>query len=601
MVGRSRRRWACEASCGRDFCVSYALQALSRGEIEARTIAVAGDVVVGRADACDLSLPDRRLSRRHARFFLEGGALFVEDLGSPNGTFVNGERIARAELAMGDTVLVGKTTIRVVPWVQSVPGGATEDETLPPALPPPKAPRQTVEVVRPAGVTLPDLESMVADDYFSALGIGADTLTGAHAERFEDLVRRTRNFAILHEVTKAIQRESDVHGMLARVLDLLLKVSKADRGYVALIDEDGAAQIEVIRLRGRASSAPRGALISQTVLDLVLRDRSAVICSNRATDARFQSSPSLMLNETRSLLAVPIILGQRLLGLLELDSSHLSGSFEEDDLDLVSIVCSPLGVALENLRLAERRERTIRELKTARDELVQTQERLIRSEQLAAIGRFATGIAHEVKNHLGPFMLADMIARRFPDDHQIKEATEMMLEAQEHILDLVNGIRDFVSGNAASHDATPQDLATVVEGVIRFIRCDAAVRRTKIALDVRERPIVRLDPRTFRQVLINLLRNASDALPPVNGVIRISVFREGTAAIVEVADNGSGISREITDRVFEPFFTTKGSGGLGLGLDISRKIVRAHGGDLSFTSSPGEGTSFRIAIPTSSS
>jgi signal transduction histidine kinase len=393
--------------------------------------------------------------------------------------------------------------------------------------------------------------------------------------RDEDaIVRHTKSFAILHEVSQRIQREHDPKEMLANVLDLILEVTRATRGYVALL-EDGQLRIEVTRTRGPRAQTQAQA-ISQTVAEHVMERRSCVICTDAAADARFQDAESIFLSDIRSLMAVPILVSDRARGMIEVESSHTQARFTEHDLDLLSVIASTVGVSLDNLEMAQR---------------------LVRSEQMAAIGRLATGIAHEVKNHLSPFMLADMIAKRYPGDRQIQDASEMMIEAQQHIFDLVNEIRNFASGTGSSYTMEPTDLAELVERVSRFIKCDATVRTANVVLELEERPMVIADAKGIRQVLINLIKNAADALPERGGRILIHVKTRDRQAILDVTDNGRGIPAEAQARVFDAFFTTKGTKGLGLGLDISKKIVEAHRGQLGFRSTEGKGTTFRMALP----
>ncbi len=432
----------------------------------------------------------------------------------------------------------------------------------------------------------PSLDALLAEKFYEG-----------GPERLEQIVRQTRNFAVLHEVSKRMQREHDPKQMLAAVLDLVLEVTGATRGYVALLDETASLKIEVTRNRGPRLNPSQAFAISQTVSDHVVGRRCGVICRDAAADERFQGAESLFLSDVRSLMAVPILVSDRVRGMIELESSHLKAHFSEPDLDLLSVIASTVGVSLDNLELAQKRELTIRELEEAQARLLEAQDRLIKSEQLAAVGRLATGIAHEVKNHLGPFMLADMIAKRYPADQQIQDAAEMMLEAQQHILDLVGEIRNFVSGSESSYRMEPHDLGGVVEGVLRFMQCDRSVKKGEVSLTIEDRPLVKLDAKGFRQVLINLIRNAADALPDRGGRIQIRVKREGDRAYLHVADNGSGIPEDVQAHIYEPFFTTKKDKGLGLGLDISKKIVEAHEGELDFRSVSGKGTTFRISFP----
>jgi signal transduction histidine kinase/pSer/pThr/pTyr-binding forkhead associated (FHA) protein len=561
------------------------------GDLRGRVVPVERELVVGRATTCDLAIADQRLSRRHARFFVEAGELFVEDLGSPNGTIVNQRRITRTKLTNGDTIVLGKTQLRV--------DTSGEDVTLVPGAKRPvsmsRGERHEARLIKPIESTFPPaLTRMPAAEFYTALGLGQETQLDARKDVHDVVLRRARSFAILHEVSRAIQNERDPREMLSHVLDLVLKVTEADRGYVALMYEDGELDVEVSRSREGASSS--AVVLSHTVSEQVIGRRCAVIVADPTADERFQGSESLMLSETRSLMAVPIVIQTRVLGLIQVESGHVGERFTEHDLDLLSMIASTAGVALDNLQLALARELTIRELEEAQAQLLSAQERLVKSEQLAAIGRLAAGIAHEVKNQLSPFALADMIAKKYPGDASTREAAEMMREAQQHILDLVNEVRDFARGGPSTHELAPHDVAELVERVLQFLRCDKAVSRAKIELEVEAKPIVELDPRSFRQVLINLVKNAVDALPERAGRVRVRVTEEDDWAIIDVEDNGTGIPAEVAQHLFQPFFTTKGDKGLGLGLDISRKIIQAHKGDLTFASEPGE-TTFRIAVP----
>jgi signal transduction histidine kinase len=569
--------------------MSFALTALT-GELSGRRIPVEGSLTVGRADDCDLVLTEKRLSRRHARFYEEAGRWFVEDLGSPNGTLVNERRVRKCELRPGDTIVLCKSTFKVTGE------SALEDDRTEPPDPGPR-------LVKPAAAR-PDLESMVAEDFFSALGLSDDTLLDTSAASLTRLVHQTRSFALLHEITKAMQRRHDPQAMLTAVLDVIVKATGASRAYVVVVGEDGAFEVPVIREADQTESeeAPRGPpVISSTVAEHVLRDRASVLTTDATTDDRFAQAESLFLNETRALMAAPMVILDRVLGALVVESSHLGRRFEEPDLDLLSVVGSTVGVGLDNLRLAQRREETIRALETAQAQLLATQERLIQAEQLAALGRLASGIAHEVKNHLSPFLLASMVAKKYAEDAEIQDAAELMMEAQQHILDLVNEVRDFARGSQSEHNPEPTDLVAVVQAILRFVKCDKALARAHIELEAEAAPVVSLDPGRFRQVLINLLRNAADAAPEgQRAQIRVRVLEHGGAAWVDVIDNGRGIPAAIAGQVFDPFFSTKGDKGLGLGLDISRKIIRRHGGELGFSSEPGRGTTFRIRLPVAS-
>ncbi len=563
--------------------MEHTLHVLS-GDLQGQTFPVGSELVVGRSTACDIFVPDRRMSRRHARFYCEGRNLFVEDLQSHNGTFVNGKRVSRMQLFGSDVVRVGTSQFEI-----GVRDGADAAGHIS---------QPTAHLIKPVtDVTSPDLGTMLAEEYFEALGLGESREGQPRSEaEIEFLVRQTRNFAVLHEISKALQAGHDRSTMLARVLGVVRKVLSADRGYVVRVDEAGGFRPLAMQTRlGTVQPESGDVRMSETVAEQVVRDRCGIITSDAVTDERFSAAESVVLNDIRSLLAVPMLVGDRVLGLIEVETTATINGFSENDLDLMTVVAGMVGAALENLDLAEQRERTIKELEHAQQQLLEAQDRLVRSEQMAAVGRVASGIAHEVKNHLAPLMLADMLRRDYPDDEDIQESAELMLEAQRRILGLVDEIRRFASGNKAEIEMALDDLAQVVRNVIRFVRCDARVRA--IDLEADEVIVAEFDANRIRQVLINLIRNAADAAGAEHGIVQVRVGRVGETAFVEVQDNGPGIPVEIAARIFEPFFTTKGENGLGLGLDISRSIIQAHGGDLRHAPAPGGGTIFRIELP----
>jgi signal transduction histidine kinase/pSer/pThr/pTyr-binding forkhead associated (FHA) protein len=562
------------------------------GDLQGQVFRIDHELIVGRSTTCAVFVPDRRISREHSRFVLEGDDLYVEDLQSHNGTFVNGQRIERIQLFHGDLVRLGTSQFAVEAYrrYDSASMRVIQDEM-------PLHPR----LVRPVQPISTRLDSLNAAALFDAIG-ASETDRFPSAEKLEKLRQQTRNFAILHEISKALQPIAELGDMMPGLMDLVLQVVNGDRGAVVLLDEDGDLVPRTVRYRdGTGPTSPEAELtLSKTVADWVLKERCGVITADASSDERFSAAESVVLNNLRSLLVVPVQVGERLLGLIQVEHNRTLEGFDENDLHLMMVIASMLGIAIENIDMTHARERAIVQLQAAQEQLLATQERLVVSERMGMLGRLASGIAHEVKNHLSPFMLADMIARKYQEDQEIQEAAELMLEAQQRILSLVDEIRSFAAGGLTSVNIAPHDLASVIEGVLRFLRCDRAVKLADIRFEPAERPIVFMDAHRIRQVLINLIRNAVDAVQPTGGKIDIQLSTTADHAVVQVNDNGRGIPADLASRVFEPFFSTKGDKGLGLGLDISRQIMLAHSGTLTFESTEGEGTTFRMSLPLTS-
>lgn len=560
---------------------------------------IEGETTIGSAEGCGLRIQDPRVSPRHARITLEAGELVIQDLGSPHGTIVNGLRVAQQTLRTGDLLVFGKSRLRVTAPGEGPGAPAVSRES-------PTVTRSALELLPPS------LEGVGRRAFFDALGIGDDTLLALGSPDAEALVARTRHFAVLHEVSRSLRTAHSPEEMLGRLLELVLEVSGGDRGFVVLVPDGGDDEGDtlppgvvaqpsetgprVAAVRTRGSEAKEPPRLSNTVTQHVLHGRQSILTQDTADDSRFAGSRSLFLSRTRALMAVPILLRDEVLGALVVESE--SQGFGEADLELLTVISATAGQTLENLRLAERREAVIAALEASRARLIETRAQLVRSEQLAVIGRLASGLAHEVKNHLSPFALADTIARRYPQDADIQSAVEMMLEARQHILDLVNEVKGFARGaEGAGVRREPLDLLALARAVVRFAICDDGVRRHRVEVVARGEPWVEVEGPRLRQVLINLVKNAADALgADREGRIEVRISEVGSEAWVEVVDDGPGVPPRVRDHIFEPFFSTKGDQGLGLGLDISRRIARDHGGELELVPRS-QGSCFRLRLP----
>ena len=237
--------------------------------------------------------------------------------------------------------------------------------------------------------------------------------------------------------------------------------------------------------------------------------------------------------------------------------------------------------------LRRERDRTARELLGA-------QEKLIRSERFAAIGEAAARLSHEIKN---PLMLmggfASQVRRHLPIDGPDFEKLGIIESEARRLETLLNEVRDFT--RPAPPQIEPRDLnATVSESLA--IMAEAMEERgitveTALAGDL---PPVPHDASRLKQVLLNLLKNAAEAMDS-GGTVSVSTSVAGSRARLSVADTGGGISESVRDRVFDPFCTTKESG-TGLGLAVCQRIVEDHHGDIHFSTSS-SGTVFTVELP----
>jgi PAS domain S-box-containing protein len=223
---------------------------------------------------------------------------------------------------------------------------------------------------------------------------------------------------------------------------------------------------------------------------------------------------------------------------------------------------------------------------------------LVRSEKLAAIGRLASTIAHEINNPLEAVTNLLYLARK---DVRLSSDTDQHLATAERELARVGAIARLALGFIRT-SAERRDIEIVdgIEDVLALFRHRFEMRNVAVERQYEPGVVVNIAPQELRQIATNLISNALDASRPSNARIVIRVTREDCRAVLLVEDNGSGIAASHLSRIFEPFFTTKDDTGTGIGLWVTRELIEKNGGTVTVVSGDlpgGSHTSFRVEFP----
>jgi signal transduction histidine kinase len=219
---------------------------------------------------------------------------------------------------------------------------------------------------------------------------------------------------------------------------------------------------------------------------------------------------------------------------------------------------------------------------------------VLRAEQLAAVGQLAAGVGHELRN---PLTSIKMLVQTGLEDDGSRLTPEDLTVIVGEIRRMERSLQTFLEfARPPRPERRPVELGAVIRAVLGLVRGRAEHQRVNTALEMRDGAVTLVaDAGQLQQVFVNLVLNALDVMPS-GGVLTLAAHRAENRVVVEVADTGPGIPKDMTGRLFQPFVSSKDTG-LGLGLVISRRIVEDHGGTIDASNRPGGGASFRVRLP----
>jgi len=229
-----------------------------------------------------------------------------------------------------------------------------------------------------------------------------------------------------------------------------------------------------------------------------------------------------------------------------------------------------------------------------------TRQQIGQSEKLAAIGRLAAGVAHEINNPLtGVLTFAHLLRQKENMTGQDKQDLDLIVHETARAAEIVRGLLDFARERPVVKELL--DLNEVTRQTLRLIRSQKPVKQVAIVEDLAaDLPRVDADKNQLQQVLVNLSLNACEAMPN-GGTLLISTLAQDGKVLVKLTDTGCGIKKEHLGRIFDPFFSTKPVGkGTGLGLSVSYGIIQQHGGAIEVESEEGKGSTFTVVLPAAS-
>lgn len=274
-------------------------------------------------------------------------------------------------------------------------------------------------------------------------------------------------------------------------------------------------------------------------------------------------------------------------------------------LPIIAIIFLTYRTYLKNVEAsaaqAAQAEKHVKELSHYITEQERIREQFSQVEKLSALGELASGVAHDFNNTLSGILGRAQLLKRTDDAEKLKRGLDIIIKTAEDGAKTVKRIQDFArqrrdhNFELVSIDQILMDASEITRP--RWKNCaEASNIHITLELHIESNAMVMGDDSELREVLVNMVFNAIDAMPE-GGTLSLTARTAGDSVIINVADTGVGMYPEVRSKIFDPFFTTKGKAGLGLGLAVSFGIIRRHGGTIEVESQYGRGTEFRITLP----
>jgi signal transduction histidine kinase len=541
----------------------YVLQGRDQGK---RFDLLAPSQTLGREGCNPIQISDSEISRRHAEIRKDEEGYLLADLSSSNGTFVNADQITERRLVNGDRIQLGNSLLLFT----------DVDEQQPQPL------EHDVDIVGASSLEGSRIIKSLSQE------TGSRLLDPA-AEASPFLAAARSNVEIMYHTAQAVSHTLDINQLVTRILDLIFGWVEADRGCVMLVDHETSELTPVAsRSRPGIESGERMA-ISRAILDYVMNQKEGVLTSNAREDTRWTSESVVTLG-IREAICVPMQGRYGIVGTIYIDTytppgnaiaSRSFSKFTEEHLRLMVAIGHQAALAVEDTSYYSA---------------------MLQAERLAAMGQTIATLSHHIKNILqgirgGSFLIEEGL--KGEDNDVVRRGWRIVEKNQERISNLVMDMLTFSKDREP--DLEPGNLNETISDVVELMKSRA--EEAQVALAWQERadlPPFYFDSDLLHRAVLNVVANAIDACEKRDAArVEVSISWKAGDRCVEivVADNGEGIAPDDIKRIFSIFESKKGARGTGLGLPVSQKIMREHGGDIRVESTPGVGSKFFLQLP----
>jgi signal transduction histidine kinase len=328
-------------------------------------------------------------------------------------------------------------------------------------------------------------------------------------------------------------------------------------------------------------------------------EKKPFVIPDAQQDPRVNSTLKKRFN-LHSLIVIPLLAKEKVMGIIAADHIEPGKSLTQETVESMMTFAQQAGLAIQNAFMYQELKTFSQQMeekiqKTTAD-LKKTEAQLIRSEKLASLGELAAGIAHEIRNPLTSInILIHSMAESLSSENIRREDLRVIEEEIERINEIIDQFLKFGKPSPPLFEKT--HVVSILEETLQLLRLQIEKQKIHVEREYQLLPAVVLDREQMKQVILNLVMNALQAMPEGGRLwLSVQTSAEGRWIQIGIRDSGTGIPPKNMDRLFDPFFSTR-EGGIGLGLPIAHRIIDQHHGRIEVASTPQGGTLFALYLP----
>ncbi|CUS82217.1 ATP-binding protein [Candidatus Kryptobacter tengchongensis] len=419
----------------------------------------------------------------------------------------------------------------------------------------------------------PQLIINIAKTLSERLRTSNDKILRDFLEYEKEVTEQINKLNYLIDITKRVNSTINLDELLKIILEIAIEITNADRGTVYLIDElTGEIWSKV--LEGDEISEIR-LPIGKGIAGYVAQTGETINLEDAYKDPRFNPEIDIKTGyRTKTMLCQPIKdKNGKIVGVFQLINKK-EGTFTKKDEEMLSALSIHASIAIQNAKMAQE---------------------LVNNERLAAIGKMASSIIHDIKNPMTTIKAYAQVLRKKVGESEAIQLVDEVIRQIDRLVNMAQEILDFSRG-VSSLNFSKIKLGDFLDGVIAFLSRDFERNKIEIEKAIDFDDEVEIDVDKMTRVIFNIANNSRDAMPE-GGKFIIKTWREDDFFYMQFTDTGKGIPEEVKKRLFEPFVTYGKKHGTGLGMAITKKIVTDHKGEIFVESELGKGTTITIKLP----